>query len=150
MGGPKWGPFASWTAGWCNLLGQIAGVASGMYGVHVLCILQLWCIVSNSRLSPGGYSGAQVVADIVLLTNNYTISSGEFLGLYAAILVLAGIVNTFSETLLCSLCYISVMWHFFGVIIIFVWMTSTAPILQSPAFVLTNFENGSTLHSKYS
>lgn len=25
LGGPEWGPFASWLAGWTNLLGQIAG-----------------------------------------------------------------------------------------------------------------------------
>ena len=99
----------------------------------------------NPTVTSGGYSGAQVVAEIVSLTNNYTVSSGEFLGLYAAILVLAGIVNTFSETLLCSLCYISVVWHFIGVTMIVIWMTSAAPTLQSPAFVLTDFVNG-TVH----
>ena len=83
-----------------------------------------------------------MVANIVSLTNNYTVSSGEFLAVYGAILVLAGTVNTFSETLLTSLCYISVIWHFVGVMIIVIWMISTAPTLQSPAFVLTNFENG--------
>lgn len=31
LGGDEWGPFSSWIAGWCNLLGQIAGVASGAY-----------------------------------------------------------------------------------------------------------------------
>ena len=31
LGGVQWGPFCSWTAGWCNLVGQIAGVASGGY-----------------------------------------------------------------------------------------------------------------------
>ena len=31
LGGPKWGPFASWMAGWTNLLGQVSPewVASG-------------------------------------------------------------------------------------------------------------------------
>lgn len=38
LGGPEWGPFCSWTAGWCNLLGQIAGVASGGYaGAQIIC-----------------------------------------------------------------------------------------------------------------
>lgn len=31
LGGEEWGPFASWISGWCNLLGQFAGVASGAY-----------------------------------------------------------------------------------------------------------------------
>ena len=29
--GGEWGPFASWMAGWTNLLGQVAGVSSGGY-----------------------------------------------------------------------------------------------------------------------
>jgi amino acid transporter len=43
LGGPRWGAFASWTAGWCNLVGQIAGVASGAYaGAELLAnIVQL-------------------------------------------------------------------------------------------------------------
>lgn len=43
LGGPKWGPFASWTAGWCNLLGQIAGVASGRYIYVVYLIKYSFC-----------------------------------------------------------------------------------------------------------
>ena len=95
----------------------------------------------------GGYSGAQVIANIVSLTCNYSIDQGQFLGLYAATLVLAGVVNTFSESLLCALCYISVIWHIVGTLIIVIWMTSVAPTLQSPSFVLTNFTNETNFSS---
>ena len=37
LGGPRWGPFAAWITGYVNLLGQIAGVASGAWaGATVL------------------------------------------------------------------------------------------------------------------
>lgn len=50
LGGPKYGPFASWMAGWSNLLGQIAGVASG------------------------GYAAAQVVSSMIQLNTGYQMS----------------------------------------------------------------------------
>lgn len=36
------------------------------------------------------------------------------MGIYAMVLILAGIVNTYTETLLTTLCYISVAWHIIG------------------------------------
>lgn len=111
LGGPDWGPFASWTAGWCNLLGQIAGVASG------------------------GYAGAEIFAEIIEICTGDTITNAGVLGLYAVMLVIAGVVNTFAETLLSSLCYISVGWQVAGVLLIVVWMLSAAPSYQSASFV---------------
>lgn len=126
LGGPKWGPFASWTAGWCNLLGQIAGFASG------------------------GYSGAQIIASIIYLINGDTLSNAYILLIYAIVLTVAGVVNTYSETLLTSLCYISVMWHICGALIIIIWMAVTAPIIQPASFVFTEFINESeTFSSTY-
>jgi amino acid transporter len=107
----------SWTAGWANLLGQVAGVASG------------------------GYSGAQIIANMVYVNNNYSMNAGEVLALYFIVLVLAGIVNTFAETLLTSLCYISVAWHIIGTTIIVVWMLSTTPTIQDSSFVASHYNN---------
>jgi amino acid transporter len=124
LGGPTYGPFASWTAGWCNLLGQIAGVASG------------------------GYSGAQIISNMIQLQSGYQLSGGILLLVYACVLIFAGIVNTFTEALLTKLCYISVAWHIIGTIIIVIWMLVAAPKLQSADFVFTHFENNTGESSK--
>jgi len=123
LGGPDWGPFASWMAGWCNLLGQIAGVASG------------------------GYSGAQIIANIVSISTNYNLSNAEILGVYAVVLIAAGVVNSFTELLLTKLCFISVAWHIIGTLIIVIWMLCTAPKLQDASFVFFQFENGTDFSS---
>eukprot|EP01038_Epipyxis_sp_PR26KG_P005708 gene5708-7878_t len=117
LGGPEWGRFASWTAGWCNLIGQIAGVASG------------------------GYSGAQIIANIVFIQSGYNMSAGQIQALYLAVLALAGVVNTFSETMLTTLCYISVGWHVIGTLVIVIWMVRSAPTLQPASFVFGDFNN---------
>jgi len=56
-------------------------------------------------------------------------------------------VNTFAETLLTALCYISVVWHVVGVLIIVIWMLCAAPTLQSSSFVLSHFQNSTTFSS---
>lgn len=124
LGGPTYGPFASWTAGWCNLLGQVAGVASG------------------------GYSGAQIISNMIQLQSGYQLNGGELLLVYAFVLILAGIVNTFTEALLTKLCYISVAWHIVGTITIVIWMLVAAPKLQSADFVFFNFQNNTGETSK--
>jgi amino acid transporter len=124
LGGPDWGPFFSWVSGWLNLLGQIAGVASG------------------------GYSGAEVIADICTLTTGANFTNVQFLFLYALVLVVAGIVNTFAETLLTALCYISVGWHIVGSIVIVALMVQYTPNpLQPAGYVATTFYNGTDFQS---
>jgi amino acid transporter len=125
LGGPEWGPFCSWICGWANLLGQIAGVASG------------------------GYSGAELIANISALTTGYQFTNVQFLFLYALVLTIAGIVNTFAETLLTSLCYISVTWHIVGVIVIVSVMIQHIPSsnIQPAGYVAMHFHNGSNFES---
>ena len=125
LGGNTYGPFFSWMAGWVNLLGQIAGVASG------------------------GYSGAEILGDITTLTTGYVLSPPEVLGVFALVLVVAGIVNTFSEQLLVHLCSISVAWHTIGVIVIIAIMIQNAPTLQSAVYVSTKFNNGSPFEDSH-
>eukprot|EP00667_Euglena_gracilis_P005024 EG_transcript_5049 len=117
LGGPEWGPFSAWTAGWCNLLGQIGGVASG------------------------GYSGAVVIGEIVQITTGIAMNPAQTLGIYAATLVVAGVVNTLSDTMLTGLCYISVVWHLVGCILIIALMNCYAPTHKSVSYVLTEYNN---------
>lgn len=123
LGGDEWGPFCSWMAGWANLLGQIAGVASG------------------------GYSGAEVIGDIVTLNTDIVFTPEQLLAVYAGVLIFAAIVNTFAEQLLTRLCSISVVWHIVGTIIIVALMVHYAPTLQSANFVATKFNNATPFDS---
>lgn len=123
LGGPEWGGFASWMAGWTNLLGQIAGVASG------------------------GFAGAQIFAEIIMLTHKTRLDSNAVLGLYVVMLVIAGIVNTFAERLLTAVCYISCVWQTLGTILIVVWMLVASPKLQSASFVFASTNNGTGFSS---
>ena len=117
LGGDEWGAFSSWMAGWANLLGQIAGVASG------------------------GYAGAQIFAEIILLVNGNVVDNRGILGLYALMLTVAGVVNTYAEQLLTATCYLSCAWQTIGTIVIVSWTLSSAPTLQSAEFVFLDTNN---------
>jgi amino acid transporter len=110
-------------AGWTNLLGQIAGVASG------------------------GYSGALVLADIATLTTGTVLTPPQVLAVFALVLMFAGIVNTFAEQLLTRLCNISVVWHIVGTILIVALMVQYAPSLETPLYVATHFNNATPFDS---
>lgn len=117
LGGSEWGPFAGWVSGWCNLLGQIAGVASG------------------------AYAGAETFNQIILLQYGTELQPRETLGVFAALLVIAGTINTFADTMLMSLCYISMAWQICGVIIIVIWTLVSSPTLQPVSAVFGNINN---------
>lgn len=116
----QWGPFSSWMSGWTNLLGQIAGVASG------------------------GFAGAQIFGEIIILTTGHKVNESAILGLYAVMLVVAGIVNTYAEQILTAICYISCGWQIIGTLVICIWMLVAAPSKQSAEFVFfgTNNDTG--------
>jgi amino acid transporter len=106
-----------------NLAGQIAGVASG------------------------GYSGAEVIADIIQINYGYVLAPAELLGVFALVLVLAGIINSFAEQLLTRLCSISVIWHIGGTIIIVALMIHFAPTLQPASYAASSFNNATPFES---
>ncbi|PKY08258.1 amino acid transporter [Aspergillus campestris IBT 28561] len=58
-------PIFAWVQGWCNLLGQTAGVASVTYTVSQMILA---CASMNSRLVEGRYSYSPTALDTVLLT----------------------------------------------------------------------------------
>lgn len=127
LGGDTWGPFASWIAGWCNLLGQIAGVSSG------------------------AYAGAQVFGEIISLTSNdnQPVSNAGIIGLFALMLFIAAVMNSFTETALTKLCYISVLWQNIGVLVIVISILCLAPNLQSAEFVFLTTNNNTGFDLSY-
>jgi amino acid transporter len=92
LGSPVWG----WFTGWFNLIGQIAITAGIDYGAAIFtdALLQL--------LFPSTFKGAP----------------HEVIYVYAVILFLHALMNTFGVRLVALLNDISVWWHVFGVIII--------------------------------
>jgi ABC-type phosphate transport system permease subunit len=64
---------------------------------------------------------------MVNLTTGIILSSSEILGVYAVVLIVAGVMNTFSEHLLTKLCSISVFWQICGCIIIVAMMIQYTP-----------------------
>jgi amino acid transporter len=92
MGGPVWG----WFTGWFNLIGQIAITAGIDYGAAIFtdALLQL--------LWPSTFKG----------------TPHEVIYVYAAILFLHALMNTFSVKLVAFLNDVSVWWHVLGVLII--------------------------------
>ncbi|KAG2412391.1 hypothetical protein HFD88_009948 [Aspergillus terreus] len=58
-------PMFSWVQGWCNLLGQTAGVSSVAYTVSQMLLA---CVSMNSKLVDGKYSYSPTALDTVLLS----------------------------------------------------------------------------------
>jgi hypothetical protein len=106
-------------------LGQIAGVASG------------------------GYSCAVIISDLILITTGRACSNLAILLLYAMVLTLSGVVNSFSEVALTALSYISIVWQILGVFTIVIWMIVVSPDIQSPSFVFLTGYNNDTGFSSY-
>lgn len=100
-----------------SMIGQIAGVASG------------------------AYAGAQILAQTITITTNIQFGSGAILVFYAIMLIIAGVVNTWAELMLTTLCYISVAWQIAGTVIIVIIMLAYARSLQSASFVFTGYNN---------
>ena len=111
LGGKEWGPFSSWLAGWTNLLGQIAGVSSG------------------------SYSGAQILADILRLANGARVDPLGLMYLNIITLIVAGVVNTYAETLLTTVSCFSAIWGTAGVFVIVIWTLTSVEHWQDPSFV---------------
>ncbi|KJK62798.1 amino acid permease GABA permease [Aspergillus parasiticus SU-1] len=58
-------PIFSWVQGWCNLLGQTAGVSSVVYTVSQMLLA---CVSMNSELVDGRYSYSPTALETVLLS----------------------------------------------------------------------------------
>jgi len=111
--GPAW----SWFTGWFNFLGQVAVTA----GIDFGCAFFL-----NAYLS---------------LQFGYTVTPGHTITLFAIVLVLHGLLNTFGVRLVALLNDISVWWHVIGVAIIVGALALLPDRHQSASFVFTEFVN---------
>ncbi|KAI0473302.1 amino acid/polyamine transporter I [Xylariaceae sp. FL0804] len=118
MSPPRWSPFAAWITGWFNLLGQVAvttGISFGLAG-----LIATAATVQNPDYEP---------------------SASKTIGIYAAVLVSHGLVNTFGVTLLRYLNNVSIVLHSAGVTALCVAVLAKAPTHQSASFVFGYFND---------
>ncbi|KAK1756674.1 amino-acid permease BAT1 [Echria macrotheca] len=116
---PKWSPFAAWLTGWYNLLGQVAVTTGISFGLANLVPTAI--IVKNPDFVP---------------TPRVTI------GIYAAILISHGVVNTFGVRILRYLNNVSIVLHSAGITAICIAVLAKAPTHQPASFVFGHFNDG--------
>jgi amino acid permease (GABA permease) len=113
----------SWFTGWFNLLGQVAVTAGIDYGF------------------------AFFFASFLHMTTNYPTTNGWILVVYAGILVLHGLLNTFGVRVVAFLSDVSVWWHLLGVAVIAGVLAFVPSHHASASFVFTKFVNLSGFHA---
>jgi len=107
----------SWFTGWFNLLGQVAITAGIDFGLALFAdalLNGLW---------------------------NYPTTPGYIVLIYAVVLFLHGLLNTFGVGVVAFLNNVSVWWHLIGVAIIFIVLFFVPSHHQSVSFIFTNFVN---------
>jgi amino acid permease (GABA permease) len=107
----------SWFTGWFNLLGQVAVTAGIDYGFALF-----FTIFLN-------------------MTTGYKTTAGYILIIYAAILFVHGLLNTFGVRIVSFLSDVSAYWHVLGVICIAIVLAVVPSHHASASFVFTKFEN---------
>jgi amino acid permease (GABA permease) len=111
----------SWFTGWFNLLGQVAITAGIDYGF------------------------ATFFTVFLNMTTNFPDTIGWVLVVYACVLVIHGLLNTFGVRVVAFLSDVSAWWHILGVLTIAVVLFFVPSHHASASFVFTKFENQSTL-----
>ncbi len=111
----------SWFTGWFNLLGQVAITAGIDYGF------------------------ATFFTVFLNLTTGYKDTAGYVLIIYAGILIVHGILNTFGVRIVSFLSDVSAWWHVLGVLTIAIVLFFVPSHHASASFIFTKFENKSTL-----
>ena len=115
----------SWFTGWFNFLGQVAVTAGIDFGAAFFL---------NALLD--------------LEWNFSTTAHWHTIVLFAAILVLHGVLNQFGVTLVALLNNVSVWWHILGVLVIVGVLAFAPGHHQSASYVFGHFANGSGWGSK--
>ncbi|KAF9449207.1 hypothetical protein P691DRAFT_759225 [Macrolepiota fuliginosa MF-IS2] len=111
-------PLASWITGWFNLLGQVAVTT----GISFAC--------------------ANFLSTACTLKTSFVPTPNTTIGIYAAVLVSQGLINTFGVHLLHYLNNVSVWWHALGTFSLVVAILAKAPTHQSGRFVFQTFIDG--------
>jgi amino acid permease (GABA permease) len=115
----------SWFTGWFNLLGQVAVTAGIDFGLALF-------------------------ADALLnALFQYPSTPGWIVLIYAVVLFLHGLLNTFGVGVVALLNDISVWWHLIGVAIIFIVLFFVPAHHQSVSFIFTNFVNNTGFGNSY-
>jgi amino acid permease (GABA permease) len=117
---PAW----SWFTGWFNLMGQVAVTAGIDFGL------------------------AFFLTAFLNLLFNFPTSPGWVIFIYAIVLFVHGLLNTFGVRLVALLNDVSVWWHIFGVLIIVGVLWIAPDHHQSLSFVFTKFVNNTGWGSK--
>ncbi|KAF7290835.1 Amino-acid permease BAT1 [Mycena indigotica] len=115
---PKGAPLASWVTGWFNLLGQVAVTT----GISFAC--------------------ATFISTACTLKTDFVPNEKTNIGIYAAVLIAQGTINTFGVNILGHLNNISVWWHAIGTFSLVVAILAKAPHHQSAEFVFKTFLDG--------
>ena len=116
---PSWSPFLAWLTGWFNLLGQVAvttGITFGLAG-----------LISTA---------------ITVKSPDYEQTAAKTIGIYAALLVSHGVVNTFGVKGLRLLNNVSIVLHSAGITALCIAVLAKAPKLQSAKFVFGTYHDG--------
>jgi amino acid transporter len=115
---PKHSAFASWITGWFNLLGQVAVTTGISFGL------------------------AGLISTTATVKSSYVPTPGKTIGIYAAILISHGIINTFGVHVLRYLNNTSILLHSVGVTSLAIAVLAKAPTHQSAKFVFATFYDG--------
>ncbi|MBY8843034.1 amino acid permease [Streptomyces sp. SP2-10] len=107
----------AWFTGWFNVLGQVAVTAGIDFGAASFL---------------GAYLNLQF---------GFGVTPGRTVALFAAILVLHGLLNTFGVRIVAFLNGVSVWWHVVGVAVIVAALALVPDHHRSPTFVFTEFVN---------
>lgn len=116
---PKHAPFAAWITGWFNLIGQVAVTT----GISFACATFL-----STTIAMG--------------TSAYEPNPKKVIGIYAAVLVAQGMINTFGVHLLKYINNISIWWHALGTTSLVIAVLAKAKTHQTGKFVFTKFYDG--------
>ncbi|KAF9084382.1 hypothetical protein BGX23_010582, partial [Mortierella sp. AD031] len=97
LGGPKWGPMFSWYEAWFNMLGQFAGCSGSVLAAATFLntLISVW-------------------------VEDYVVDGKKNFYIMAALMLLAGIINTAGGGALKVASLVSVVVHIFGTIAIII------------------------------
>ncbi|KAL8778318.1 MAG: hypothetical protein Q9194_002066 [Teloschistes cf. exilis] len=115
---PNVSAFASWVTGWFNLLGQVAVTTGITFGM------------------------ANLLSVTATVGTSYEATAGRTLGIYAALLVSHGVINSFGVHILRYLNNTSILLHSVGISCFCIAVLAKAPTHQSAKFVFSTFYDG--------
>lgn len=122
LSNPERAPFTSWITGWFNLLGQVAVTT----GISFAC--------------------ATFLSTVIEFGTSFVSTPKSTIGIYAAVLISQGLINTFGVHLLKYLNNVSIWWHTLGTTSVVIAVLAAAPKHQSADFVFRTFIDGTGMN----